>query len=934
MKKAFLTLFFISFLFSSVNAQNQSYWPIQTVTTKPWTRWWWMGSAVNEKNITVSLINFHKAGIGGVEIAPIYGIKGQDENHIDYLSSKWISMLNHTLSVADSLGMGVDLTLGTGWPWGGSQVDLAHAATTLLVFKVDLKKGEKFDQSILVPSMTKHDLVNPLGYNLLSKSNNSLNRKIILHNIISFSKDNIYNDLTNLVLSDSLYFKAIETDHTLYFVYEGKTRQQVKRSAPGGKGWVLDHFSSGALEKYLIPYSDAFTKVSGKVRAVFNDSYEVYKADYTQGFFNAFIKHRGYDLLPHLPKLFSDISDSDANRIKTDYKETLSDLLIEDFNGSWNIWADKEKVKTKYQAHGSPGNLIDLYASADIPECETFGSMPYEINGFRRIEGGGTDNEFPHMNFRAGDADPVMIRFSSSAAHIANKPLVSSETFTWLREHFRTALSQCKPEVEDLFLNGINHVFLHGSTYSPEEAVWPGWKFYASVNFNPNSTIWEDVPALFNYINRAQSLLQLGQPDSEILLYWPIHDAWGNFYKGKKFAQFSIHKTDEWLLKGPFYEAANTLIKRGYSFDYISDRFIEKAQFKSGALFLPGGHYKTLVVPDTNSMPLETLKKLIALKEKGASIIFLGLPETVPGFSNYTLDEKEMSKRLRRSKIEIHDLDQIHLPLIGSGVHAEKLVETGLKFIRRKVAEEKVYFIANHTDQSISGFVPIQHKANGVLLLDPLSGKVGKAITNADGDQTLVKLALASGQTVFVKTYKESDAPMWQYHKSSQNSYPILGLWNLRFLKGGPKIPTYREIEKLVSWTELGNDARDFSGTAAYSIAFEKPSNHTGAWLLDLGAVRESAKVWINEEFVGTVWSNPFKIEIKHLKKGKNTLRIQVTNLGANRIKAKETRGETWKIFNNINIVSLNYKPFDTSDWQFLPSGLLETPVLKELIVE
>jgi hypothetical protein len=102
--------------------------------------------------------------------------------------------------------------------------------------------------------------------------------------------------------------------------------------------------------------------------------------------------------------------------------------------------------------------------------------------------------------------------------------------------------------------------------------------------------------------------------------------------------------------------------------------------------------------------------------------------------------------------------------------------------------------------------------------------------------------------------------------------------------------------------------------------------------LLDLGAVRESAKVWVNEEFVGTVWSNPFQIEIDSLKKGKNSLRIQVTNLGANRIKAKEIRGEEWKIFNNINVVSLNYKPFDTSDWEFLPSGLIETPVLKELI--
>ncbi len=67
-----------------------------------------------------------------------------------------------------------------------------------------------------------------------------------------------------------------------------------------------------------------------------------------------------------------------------------------------------------------------------------------------------------------------MLKFSSSAGHVAGRPLISSESFTWLREHFKTALSQTKPEAEELLLNGVNHMFLHGSTYSPERAGWPG----------------------------------------------------------------------------------------------------------------------------------------------------------------------------------------------------------------------------------------------------------------------------------------------------------------------------------------------------------------------------------------------------------------------------------------------------------------------------
>ena len=65
------------------------------------------------------------------------------------------------------------------------------------------------------------------------------------------------------------------------------------------------------------------------------------------------------------------------------------------------------------------------------------------------------------------EPDLIMLKFASSAAHISGKPLTSSETLTWLREHFKTALSQCKPEVEQIFLAGVNHTFFHGSTYSP-----------------------------------------------------------------------------------------------------------------------------------------------------------------------------------------------------------------------------------------------------------------------------------------------------------------------------------------------------------------------------------------------------------------------------------------------------------------------------------
>ena len=67
-------------------SQDQTVWPEIENTTKPWTRWWWMGNAVDQANLKASLVDFHNAGLGGVEITPIYGVKGEEDHFIDYLS--------------------------------------------------------------------------------------------------------------------------------------------------------------------------------------------------------------------------------------------------------------------------------------------------------------------------------------------------------------------------------------------------------------------------------------------------------------------------------------------------------------------------------------------------------------------------------------------------------------------------------------------------------------------------------------------------------------------------------------------------------------------------------------------------------------------------------------------------------------------------------
>ncbi|MFK7925823.1 MAG: glycosyl hydrolase [Bacteroidia bacterium] len=899
-----LFIFLISNI-DSLQAQDETELGIQiTNTNKPWTRWWWMGSAMDKKNIRSTLIQYQQAGLGGVEITPIYGVKGEEANYLDYLSPQWMEMLNYTLTTADSLGMEVDMNLGTGWPFGGPHVNPEYAATKLIIDQQIIQKGDKIELSILPKN---------------EKDRNSAR----LDYVLAFGEDGRYLDLTHKVKDGILTWKARKTNYTLYFVFTGKTRQQVKRAAPGGKGFTLDHYSTAALHTYLKPFDAAFESLQGKPRAIFNDSYEVYGTDFTPDFFEAFWELRGYDLKPYLNLLMSTTDNEVGNRIKSDYRETLSELLLTEFNRPWTSWANQQNFKTRLQAHGSPGNLIDLYASADIPECETFGSMPYDIPGLRREQ----------TDIRAGDADAVMLKFASSAAHISGKPLTSSETFTWLRDHFKTALSQCKPEAEDLLLNGVNHIFLHGSTYSPERAAWPGWKFYASVNFHPNNTIWEDVPSLFSYITNCQSMLQLGQADNEILLYWPIYDVWDEYLKGSLFFQFKIHSLDEWLLHTNFYRTANQLTSMGYGVDFISDDFIRNATVVNGELVLPGGTYKSLVLPDCDKMPMKTLQKLLALKKAGANIIFEGLPESVPGFHHYQTKNESLTKLLSEQQaIRQKPIDAV-TALRAAGIFPETLVNTGLKFIRRAHAGQKIYYLVNHTSHPVNTFIPLQWKTDQVEIYDPLSGKTAKAIIRKEGSTTQVKVNIPSGESLFLRTAELSELSDWTYYEVAGDEVEIKGDWQIDFLKGGPNLPGKTSLSSLQSWTALSQDAENFSGTAQYTITFARPNLEADNWQLNLGDVRESAKVWLNDIYLGSAWSVPFTLQTGILKE-KNKLVIQVTNLAANRIRAKEMRGEEWKIFHEINMVNKDYKKFDATQWDPMPSGLLGRVTITPLKLE
>lgn len=908
--KNIVKLSVLCFAFGNLSAQNP--WPKATNTAQPWTRWWWMGSAVDEKGLDKQLTTLSNAGFGGVEIVPIYGAKGFENKYISYLSPEWMKMLQFTTDKAKSLNMGVDMAVGTGWPIGGPQVDEQDAATKMIVQAYSIQPNEIFSEKIVLKD---------------EKQKNLKTTKLDI--VTAYNEKNEAIILTDKVNADgTLNWKPSSGRWKIYAVFIGKTLQKVKRAAPGGDGYTLDHFSPDVTKDYLRTFDKAFGNSNYGIRSFFNDSYEVYNADWTVDFKDEFKKRRGYDLAPYIKYLIEDNESEIAGRIKSDYRETMSELILHNFTENFTSWAHSKNSKNTNQAHGSPGNLLDLYAAVDIPESETFGSTKFDIQGLKRNVEDINTKEVPDIN---------MLKFASSAANITGKPLISNESFTWLTEHFKTSWSQVKPEAEQIFLSGINHIFYHGTTYTPANVQFPGWLFYASTNFVPENSLWPNIKGLNSYIERTQSVLQSGKSDNEILMYWPVYDQWAN-PKGKDMA-FKIHNIEKWLHPTVFYENLEKLGKSGYSLDMISDKMICDAKLENQNIQVSknGGSYKVLIVPQLNYLPESTLKNILNLAQNGASVIFQSEPKDIPG--NFEVEKRRNELQSLWAKIQFQQNGNLKSATFGKGkivlssdvekaleylkIEREKLTDTGLKFVRRQFDEGRYYYIVNQTSKEINQNIPLNFVGKQVTLMNPENGNYGLAETHNNS----VRVQLKSGESMIIKNTENiyTSIPNWYYIEKTDSPIILNQPWQLTFKEGGPELPKSRTLDQLQPWTNFTEDAstQSFSGTGVYTTSFKLKKNKADDFVLKFDKLYESAKVIVNGQDAGIVWSLPFETNVgKYLKKGKNTIQIEVSNLMANRIRYMDQNKIQWRNYHEINFVNIDYKPFDASNWKVQPSGL------------
>lgn len=858
------------------------------------------------------------AGIGGAEIQPVYPVAIDDpENgiiNVPFFSARWYDLLGFAIRRGHELGLEVDLTLGSGWPFGGPFVRLDQAARRIRFLIREFDGPARVQWNPAAELGEGERIMNVTGRALDQSADEPAPRILSQAEIEQLGSEGL-----PIGPGRRRYYAAIDAP----------TYMQVKRPTLGMEGYVIDHFAQPSLDLFLDATGERTLEELATRRApvfdnVFCDSLEVYGADWTPALLEEFRKRRGYDLVDRM-HLLVEPADETADRVRYDYHQTLSELTMENFFGRLAGWCKSKGIPSRVQAHGAMGDIMKAYGTVDIPEGETiFGGDVNKVNIRHR-------------------------RLASSAAHVYSKPVASAETYTWLRmPMFMVNLEMMKAATDAAFLDGINQIVNHGYSYSPPQVGLPGWRFYASTHINSTNTWWRHYHHLSAYVRRCASVLRQGEAVNRVAIYIPMADILS--HRGIGGFHF-----DEAIEQSLGEELVEGLRRAGFDFDFLNDDALTRvARIESGKLAIGTGRYEAVILPEVESMPLETLSVLSAFNGAGGYLGFYKrIPDRVPGLTDFRSRQQKLETQLAAigAKPEstgthgagrwlvtaalshlVQDLSDhvgpdLQLLEVQDGSLARARAE--ISFARRRVAGREVFFLAN-----IGSGLAAMKLSFGVghrrpKRFDPMTlGRRDELIYDFEKDPrsgfetTRVNLDLEPFEACFVE-FSDQRQPLvrdgrlpnslainegrgevqvsgflpntgeysvtthdGRAHRLQRTSnlepLTISGPWTLQ-----PDGRTGVRLEELKSWIEL-DGLRDFSGWANYTTGFQLDALETGfRWIIDLGEVYDTAEVEINGSEVGDAWKRPRRLDCTAaLQAGMNHLTIRVANLWIHHIVA------------------------------------------------
>ena len=728
-------------------------------------------------------------------------------------------------------------------------------------------------------------------------------------------------------------WKIIRTGHRM-------TGSRLSIAQQEGDGLSVDWFNRRGVELQFEHLGKMFieeaAKVGNKPKYFCDDSFEDGFPNWTDNILEQFKKYRGYDATPYLPALSGYIIGSAAvsDRFLNDYRKTLGDCMADEHYRRFAEVCHQYGMLVQNEASGPSrsGTMcmdgLKNQGRSDLPMGEFWLGLQQEDESTL------TDDK-PYGTSRLDRGQNKVTKMAASAGHIYGHAIISAEAFTSFR-HWLDYPGSLKQALDRAYCEGINRIAIHTSTATRPRDGKPGYEYGAGTHFNPNTTWWEMSKPFFDYVGRCQYMLRAGRFCADVL-----------FYNGDVTPNLVAQKH------------IDPLLGKGYDYDVCNEEvLLTRLSCRNGKLTLPDGmSYKVLVLPDTTRMPLKVLKKIAQLVEAGATVI--GPP---PVEDSGLLDYPRCDEDLRKLSAELWeptDRKSIVRHRYGSGMIcnfisiretlAEKNIRpdfeyTGgedvwLDFIHRTTPEADIYFITNRHGRAVRSDCSFRIDDSTPQLWNPVDGKRRAQINYwLAGNRLIVPLKFEAFQSWFVVFPKNTRlmpadvarSPGAPITPDALDNFPELqivqeltGEWDVAFDThwGGP---AQVRFDQLRDWSQSDDlQIRYYSGKAVYTRKFDYTAATGGPVYLDLGLVKNIARVALNDQDLGIVWTAPWQVDLTPaLKSGSNKLKIEVINLWPNRL-IGDAGLPPEKRLTNTNI------PFK-KDAPLVPSGLLGPVTLRQ----
>jgi len=896
--------------------------------------WWWFNGLVDKEGITRDLEEFHAKGMGEVLLVNSAGGLGGAAfpQGARLFSDEWKELYRHAMSEAKRLDIAVGINLCSGWCMGGPWIKPEDSGRWYLQSELDVEGPRQFSGQLPLPgNRAGYDKVfNPPGYkayiDLPLEQLDYRDTAVVAIPVKSEQAGRItgqraatldaktnHRDASNFIMAVDVMKPLLDQWHNepgddpvqlqevidltgkmdkngglSWQVPPGKwkiirtghrmTGSRVSIAQPEGSGLSVDWFNRRGVELQFEHLGKMFieeaAKVGAKPKYFCDDSFEDGFPNWTENILDEFKKYRGYDATPYLPALSGYIIGDAAitDRFLNDYRKTLGDCMADEHYKRFADLCHEHGMLVQNEASGPSrsGTMcmdgLKNQGRSDLPMGE------FWLGPHHEDESTLTDDK-PYGTSRLDKGQNKVTKMAATAGHVYGHNIISAEAFTSFR-HWLDYPGSLKQALDRAYCEGINRIAIHTSTATRPRDGRPGYEYGAGTHFNPNVTWWEMAGPFFDYVGRCQYLLRSGRFCADVL-----------FYNGDVTPNLVAQKhVDPSLGKGYDYDVCNEEV------------LLDRLSCQGGKLMLPDGmSYEVLVLPDTTRMPLKILKKIARLVEAGAAVTGPA-PVEDSGLLDYPRCDEEiraLAGRLWGSKGGIIDGIPVREILARKKIRPDFEYtgdeDTWLDFIHRTTPEADIYFITNRHGRMVRSDCSFRISGSSPQLWDPVHGKIKAKINYRQaGGRVVVPLKFEAFQSWFVVFPRSSSLA----GPDSRENFPdqrllqeLTGAWDVAFDPqwGGPDHVVFGRLQ---DWS-LSDDPRIryYSGKAVYTKEFNFKAVAGAAVFLDLGAVKNIARVAVNGKDLGIVWTAPWQIDISSaLRGGSNQLRIEVINLWPNRL--------------------------------------------------